>query len=175
MSIKVTQIISAVFLIMAVLMLPKSSLAHGAAQSFPKDVGVHTVEFEYDASGVFDDTTMAYVFRLLDQKSKEPVKFDSVLVRFENKTDKSTIFVSRVSADDLLDGVARVSALLGRADYKVYLIFYKDGDKLTETDYDLSVQKGGSQKFPVVPAVSALAGGLIGFVLGGLKKSSHGK
>lgn len=156
------------------LFIAPTVLAHGTAQSFPKDVDKYTIEFEYDASGVFDDTTMAFVFRLLDQKSKEPVKFDSVLARFEDSKDKSAVIVSRLYPDELLDGIARISALLNRGDYKVYLIFYKEGNKIVETNYDLNVQKGTTRKdFPLVPVVAGVLGSALGFVFGKMKKSSN--
>ncbi len=149
--------------------------AHGTAQSFPKDIGQYTVELEYDALGIFDDTTEPLVFRLLDQKSKEPVKFSALLVRLERKDDKSTTFVVRLSPDDFLDGVGRMTAMLNRGDYLITLIFYGGENRLVEAEYDLTVQKGSASDFPVIPVVSGVLGAVAGFVVGRLKKTSHEK
>lgn len=149
--------------------------AHGVAVSVPKEVGDYILEFEYSAPEIIDGETNSYVFRLLDKKSKEPVVFDSVLVRFERKSDQSTMAIARVIQDDLQEGLGRFTVMLTKGDYSITSSYYKGDKKITETSYDLSVKANSSRReFPVIPAVSVLVGLIAGFFVGFRMKASSG-
>ena len=152
----------------------KNAFGHGNSQSFPKDVGDYTIELEYDATGLFDDSTTPFVFRILDQKTKEAVKFDSILVRYERDSDKSTTFVGRIYPDELQDGVGRFTAMLNSGDYTVTLGFYQKDKKIAETEYTISVSKGeGSKKFPLAEVLIGLGGLVVGFFASKIKTSNE--
>lgn len=138
--------------------------AHGDAVSVPKDTGDYTIEFEYGEPVIIEGETTSYVFRLLDQKAKTAVVFDSVLVRIEQKSDQTTYLVARLSPDELQDGVARFTGMLNKGDYAVAVGFYKSDTKIAEETFDLSVQKTETNPFPTVPAVSLAVGVLIGLI-----------
>lgn len=172
--VKLNALLFGFLLLFGMLFASTNVKAHGTSQSFPKDVGGFTIELEYDSLGVFDDTTMPFVFRLLDQKTKNASSFDSLLVRFEKKSDKSTIIVAKVVPDELQEGVGRVTAMLNSGEYIVSLIFYKKDAKIAETDYELKVEKGeANKKLPMAQILTGVGGIVVGFVLAKLIKSSY--
>lgn len=177
---KILIFLSLVFVLLYLSLQPLN--AHGTSQSFPKDSGEYTIELEYDAAGVFDDTTTPFIFRILDRQTKESIKFDSALIRFERVSDKSTTIVAKVVPDELQDGVGRLTAMLNSGDYKVSVIFYgssKELDKsqkIAEVEYDLKVEKGESSKnFPTQIVLSVAIGIAAGFLLSRFIKVSNGK
>lgn len=140
--------------------------AHGTAQSFPKEVGDYRVEMEYDDPEIFDNVTTPFVFRLLDKKTDNPLKFDALLIRFERKSDQSTYIVARVTQDELQEGVGRLSAMLNSGDYTITAGFYKGENKVAEVNYDIKVIPDPSNKqFPVLPAAVGVGGLVLGFVI----------
>ena len=154
----------------------KSISAHGTATSFSKDVGNYSLEFEYDDPQVIAGETTSYVFRLLDQKTKQPVTFDAVLLRIERKSDQSTMLVTRATQDELQDGVGRLTAMLDQGSYTVTSSYYKGGNKVTEANFDLTVQKADTgTQFPTIPVAIGLGGLVLGFVIGKLSGRGSAK
>lgn len=158
--------ISLLFMTALTFLFVRPVLAHGTAQSFPKEVGDFRVEMEYDDPEIFDNVTTPFVFRLLDKKTDNPVKFDALLIRFEKKSDQSTYIVARVTEDELQDGVGRLSTMLNQGDYTITAGFYKAGNKVAEVNYDIKVVPDPSNKqFPVVPVAAGAGGVVAGFIL----------
>ncbi len=120
--------------------------AHGASQSFPKEVGNYLVEFEYDSPSIIEGEINSFVFRILNKDTKETIDFDSVLVRFET-SDKSTYLVVRLVEDDLLPGLSRLTTILDKGEYTINLSFRKDDEKIAETSYNLSVVRKNTFNF----------------------------
>ncbi len=150
--------------------------AHGVAVSTPKEVGDYVLEFEYNVPEILAGETNSYVFRLLDKKTKQPILFDSLLIRFERKDDQATYLVARVVQDELQEGVGRLTAMLEKGDYIITTGFYKGDKKVAETTYDLSVLLGdNNKKFPVVSAVCIMIGLGLGYLVAKIGQNSSSK
>jgi len=151
--------------LMLAFLLPNSVLAHGTAVSSSKVVGDYKIEFEYNVPQIIAGETNSYVFRLINNKTNDFVNFDSLLVRFEDKKDQSTVIVARVVQDELQDGVGRLTTMMNKGDYSITLSFYKTGNKVAEANFDLTVlPSDADKKFPILPVISAVVGLVVGFV-----------
>lgn len=154
-----------VFLIALFFVFTSNPFAHGVGVSVPKDDGNYTLEFEYSTPQVIEGETNSYVFRLLDKKTLESIIFDSVLVRFERKSDRATYAIARISQDELQDGVGRLTMMLNNGDYLVSVAFYKSDKKIAEANYDLPVGKTNeARKFPITQALYVISGMFLGFL-----------
>ncbi len=154
-----------VFTLLLAFVLPKATLAHGTAVSSSKVVGDYKVEFEYDDPQIIAGETNSYVFRLIDNKTNNFVSFDSLLVRFEDKKDQSTVIVARVVQDELQEGVGRFTAMMNKGDYAISLSFYKAGNKVAETNFDLTViPSDEDRKIPILPIIFGIGGLVLGFI-----------
>lgn len=139
--------------------------AHGLGQSFPKEVGNYIVELEYDVPEIVEGEANSFVFRILAKDGGAPVSFDSTLVRFEKKTDSSTYLVTRLSEDEIQEGVSRMTTVLDSGDYLISLSFKKGDEKLGETTYDLNVRPVDKKEFPLAAVLSFLGGSGVGFLI----------
>lgn len=138
--------------------------AHGTATSAQKEVDSYIVEFEYDATDIVEGSTTPFVFRLLDKKTKNPVRFDSILVRVENEADQSTQFVVRLVEDELQEGSARLTTMFDDGTYNFTLTFFEGGEKVASTDFGIEVRPDESEKeFPGLPVASFVIGSVLGF------------
>lgn len=164
------------FFLFAVMALP--AFAHGTGTSIPKDLEKYTVELEYDEKEIISGTPTAFSFRLLEKTTGAGVHFDSVLVRFEMKDDRSSFLTAKISEDELIDGLARLTATPGEGTYVVSLNFKEGEETLAEAEYEIAVTAPEETKSIASDDMTiglALGGLVTGFVLGRLlfrKKSS---
>lgn len=147
--------------------------AHGTAVSIPKDDGNYTIEFEYQEQEVVANETNAFTFIILNKGTETPVPFDSVLVRFERKSDQATYIAAKVTQDELQEGVGRLSTMLNEGAYTVSSAFYKNENKIAEANFDLNVLADTTSKaFPTIPFVAGVGGLIVGFGIGKIYTSA---
>jgi hypothetical protein len=146
-------------------------MAHGTGTSLPKDLEKFTVELEYDEKEIISGTPTAFSFRLLDKTTGAGVHFDSVIARFEMKDDRSSFLTAKISEDDLVDGLARLTATPAEGTYVISLNFKEGEESLAEAEYEIAVATPAESKSfaPDDMTIGLTLGGLVaGFVLGRL-------
>jgi hypothetical protein len=158
-------LITTTFLALALFSI-KTVSAHGLVQSFTKEVDIYRIEFEYDFPDIIDGEINSLIFRLLDKSTGAPIIFDSLLARVEKKSDKSTYLVARLAADQLQDGVARLTTTFPQEDYLLTLGFTIKEKKVAEVSFDFT-SKPGEKKFifPTIPVISFLVGLGLAFLI----------
>lgn len=136
--------------------------AHGTGVSLDKQVENYTVEFEYDDPEVISEEPVSFSFRLLESTTGAGAHFGSVLVRIENKNDKSAFLTTRIAEDEIIDGLARLTATPLEGEYIVNLTFRDEENTIAESTFDLKVlPKTQKKSFAVTDE-------LVGFTLGAL-------
>ncbi len=151
-----------VFIFLLAPLIHRGAQAHGLGQSFEKEVGDYTVEFEYDSLEVISGEVTPYTFRLLDKESGEAVTFDSMFLRVETKDSKQVQFAGSMSHDEMLDGAAKLSIALNSGTYTFSFYFRRGEEELAEVEFEQIVNAGdSSNSWPLSQLLSFFVGGLI--------------
>lgn len=172
-------LIFGVTLLLFSFLFQENVLGHGLGQSFQKESGDYTIEFEYDSLEVTSDDAVPYSFRLINTEDGSVAEFDTVLVRFVEKDINTTHLVARLAEDTLVDGLARTTLLLEAGEYDVELNFQdEEAETFADATFDLTVLGGetGSQTSLPIRLLGGLAGGLVlGFLGARLMSSGSSK
>lgn len=113
--------------------------AHGLATAKTAIVNGYLLEFEYDRLGdVPANEFMLYNVDIIDIATNEAFVFDRAYIRIRNAANE-TVLVSDVFPNSLIGGIigGRIGGIISEpGDYKVDLVFYKDGQEVAGAVFD---------------------------------------